>query len=211
VRGVVFDLDGTLVDSYDAIACSLNHARAAFSRPPLPTAEVRLRVGHGLESLIVDLVSATEVERGVHLFRERYASCFADSTMALPAARETLARLTAAGLRLAVASNKPERFSRAILERLALAPFVQYVAGPEAAGSHKPDAAMLNLCLAELGLTPGDALYVGDMVLDVETGERAGVPVVLVRGGSSSDAHLVATGRPVFDSLAGLGDWLTSR
>ena len=209
VRGVVFDLDGTLVDSYAAITRSLNHARSAFSRPPLPVREVRLRVGHGLEELVADLVSAAEIERGVALFRECYASCFADSTFALPAARDTLERLRAAGLRLAVASNKPERFSRPILERLGLAPHLTCVLGPEATGSHKPDATMLRLCLSGLGLRPTETLYVGDMVLDVESGDRAGMPVALVRGGSSTDSHLEATGRPVFDSLSRLADWLT--
>jgi phosphoglycolate phosphatase len=208
VRGVLFDLDGTLVDSYDAIAASLNHARAAWAHPPLAVAEVRRRVGHGLESLVAELVTATEVERAVALFRERYAACYAESTVALAGAAETLARLRARGLRLAVASNKPERFSRAILERLDLAVHLDCVVGPEAAGSHKPDAAMLHLCLSELGLAAHEALYVGDMVLDVESGARAGVPVALVRGGSSDDTELDATGLPVFDSLVGLADCL---
>jgi phosphoglycolate phosphatase len=154
-------------------------------------------------------VSATEVERAVALFRECYAGCFAESTLALPGAAASLARLHGKGLGLAVASNKPERFTREIVERLGLARYLDHVSGPEAARSHKPDAAMLRLCLQALCLEPEEALYVGDMVLDVESGERAGVAVALVRGGSSPDDHLDATGAPVFESLARLADWLT--
>jgi phosphoglycolate phosphatase-like HAD superfamily hydrolase len=70
-RGIVFDLDGTLIDSYEAIATSLNHARQAFGRPPMSIGEVRLQVGHGLESLIESWVDSEQVDRGVQLFREK--------------------------------------------------------------------------------------------------------------------------------------------
>lgn len=211
VAGVVFDLDGTLVDSYRAITDSLNLARAGFGLPPLPEALVRRKVGHGLESLIAELVGADRVEEGVRRFRERYAQVYASGTDLLPGALEVCRALSKRGYRLAVASNKPARFCTAILEALALAPYFGAVYGPDRAGVAKPHPAMVEACLHDLGVARERALYVGDMVLDVETAARAGLPVVLVPGGSSERPELEATGQPVLPGLSALLDLLPAR
>ena len=201
MRGLIFDLDGTLVDSYAAIGISLNHARAAFGLDPMDLAEVRRKVGHGLESLIEDLVGPDRVAEGVRLFRERYAEVFAEHTFALPGVGDALATLADRGYPMTVASNKPARFSEPILDSLGFLGFFRLVEGPDRAGTTKPDPAMLNNCLRAMELDPRAALYVGDMVLDLQTGRCAGVPVVLIRGGSSSDEVLDATGLVVLDSM----------
>lgn len=204
IRAIVFDLDGTLVDSYGPIAASLNHARQAYSLPALEVAEVRRAVGHGLESLIAEWVGPDRVDDGVRLFRAHYAASYATGTFPLPNVRSTLERLHRLGYRMAVASNKPARFGRAILETLGLAAHVGDVLGPDLVSHAKPHPAMLRRCLELLGAGPDEAVYIGDMVLDVETAARAGVPVVLVSGGSSSDEELSATGQRVLPSLDGL-------
>ncbi|MCP3979872.1 MAG: HAD family hydrolase [bacterium] len=204
VRGIVFDLDGTLVDSYRAIADSLNHARAAFELPALDAAEVRRSVGHGLESLIADLVGPDRVEAGVRQFRERYADVFSELTVALPGADDALRALAAAGIRLSVASNKPARFTRLILDELGWLSMFDSVHGPDTVGTTKPDPRMIHRCAAEMGLSPDETLYVGDMVLDVDSAGRAEVPVILVEGGSSPAGDLRATGRRVLGSLKDL-------
>ncbi|HKQ60212.1 MAG TPA: HAD hydrolase-like protein, partial [Candidatus Polarisedimenticolaceae bacterium] len=135
VRGVVFDLDGTLVDSYAAIAASVNHARAHFGLAELPAAVVRRTVGRGLEALLAELLGPQRVELGVRLFRERYAETFAAATIALPGAAQTLGELTRRGYVLAVASNKPARFSDPILAALGLRPYLRSVEGPDLAGA----------------------------------------------------------------------------
>lgn len=202
VRGVVFDLDGTLIDSYAAIAASLNHARSHFALPPLTLMEVQRRVGRGLESLIEELVGPGSLPRAVALFRERYSELYLDSTSARPGAREALLELSRRGYRLAVASNKPAYFARPILQRLDLLPALEAVIGPDVAGSHKPDPAMLQLCLNRMLLSPAQAVYVGDSVLDVESAARAGLPVLLVEGGSSDEEELRLTGQPLLHSLS---------
>jgi phosphoglycolate phosphatase len=204
IRAIVFDLDGTLVDSYVPITDSLNHARASFGLPPLTTDEVRRRVGRGLESLVAELVGADRVAAGVRLFRDRYAQVFAGDTVALPEVRQTLQRLHAGGYRMGVASNKPARFSRPILERLGLLPCLGSVLGPDVVDSHKPEPAMIHRCLQDLDVTRGQALYVGDMVLDVESALRAGLPVLLVPGGSSTTEELGRTGQRVLRSFSEL-------
>ncbi|MBD3866552.1 MAG: HAD-IA family hydrolase [Acidobacteria bacterium] len=201
VKGVVFDLDGTLVDSYTAITDSLNHARAGWDMPALPESEVRLQVGRGLEALIADLVGPGRVEEGVIRFRERYAEVYASGTRILDGVAETLEQLSRGGYRMAVASNKPARFTGPILEHFGLALLFDAVEGPDTAGATKPDPEMIRRCLRAMDVTNDEAIYVGDMVLDVESGQAADVGVVLVAGGSSSVENLCDTGRPVLDSI----------
>lgn len=208
VRGIVFDLDGTLIDSYGPITDSLNHARREFGMPDLLREDVRRRVGRGLEALIAELVAPQQVEDGVRLFRERYAEVYADGTRILPGVHETLQSLHEAGYRMGVASNKPARFSRPILERLGLGQCVSCVMGPDVVASTKPEPTMILRCLELLDVHPEEAVYVGDMVLDVESAARAGVRVVLVAGGSSTREELEGTGQQLLESIDALPDLL---
>lgn len=205
---MVFDLDGTLIDSYGAITDSLNAARERFGLPALPQEEVRRMVGHGLECLVAATIGNDHVEEGVRVFRDRYARVFAERTFALPTVAGTLERLARRGYRMTVASNKPARFSRRILESLALARWLDAVEGPDTVGTTKPEPRMVQRCLSAMGLAPQQALYVGDMVLDVETARRAGVGVVLVHGGSSERADLERTGEPLIDRFGDLAQLL---
>jgi len=205
ILGLVFDLDGTLVDSYVPIASGVNHARVSLGMEPLSLDDVRARVGHGLESLMADVVGEANVEAGVRLFREEYARVYADGTTALPGAVEVLRGLRERGYRLSVATNKPARFGEPILERLRMRAYLDAVEGPDRVGSTKPDPAMMRACLRAMGVSVERAAYVGDMVLDVETAAMARVPVILVPGGSSSLGDLRDTGELV---LSGLPDLL---
>lgn len=209
VRGLVFDLDGTLIDSYAAIAASLNHARKHFSQDALSEDFVRRKVGRGLEQLVVELIGAEARDEGVRLFRSHYAATYADSTFPLPDAAATLRRLRERGFRISVASNKPARFGRAILDEFGMLDLLDGVEGPDTAGSVKPEPVMVRNCLDAMGLDEHSAAYVGDMVLDVETAARAGLPVILVPGGSSTEEELRATGQCVLTSLAQLPELLS--
>jgi 2-phosphoglycolate phosphatase len=197
----VFDLDGTLVDSYAAITESVNAARSALGFEPMEEAEVRRHVGRGLEHLMEELVGPEHVEQGVRVFRERYAQVYREGTRARPGAVMTLRELRRRGFRLAVASNKPARFSELILKDLGMLEHLATVQGPDRAGSTKPEPTMIRLCLEAMGVRPEEAAYVGDMTLDVETAAEAGVPVILVPGGSTPEAELRSTGHRILGSL----------
>ncbi len=202
--GLIFDLDGTLVDSYSAIAEALNRARAAYELEPLDETTVRCAVGHGLESLIANWVGPERVEDGVRLFREHYAQFFERRTKALPGVDATLRRLSQAGYGMALASNKPTRFSRPILHSLGWAAWFVAVEGPDTVGTTKPATEMLATCRAKLESSRRSTRYIGDMPLDAESGRRAGIDVILVTGGSASETELRAAGPPVLSDIEAL-------
>ena len=208
VRGVVFDLDGTLVDGYDGIAAAVNAARAAFGLPAMTTDDVRGRVGLGLSHLMEDVCGPERALLGATIFRGVYDRVGVEQTRPVAALGATLAALRARGFRLSVASNKPAVYSIRILERLGVRPHFDAILGPETAGAVKPDPAMILACLRAMSVANDEALYVGDMTLDAESGARADVPVVLVCGGSSSREALVRTGQPVIEALSDLLDVL---
>jgi phosphoglycolate phosphatase len=208
LSGVIFDLDGTLVDGYDAIAAGVNAARAHFGLPPLAVDDVRGRVGLGLGHLMADVVGDERADEGAAIFRAAYDAACLPGTRAASGLTATLDALRSAAMRLSVASNKPVRYSLRILEHLGVADRFDLVAGPETAGAIKPDPAMLHACLQAMATPAEHALYVGDMPLDAETGARAGVAVVLIEGGSAARDALQATGRPVLRGLAELPAWL---
>ena len=104
IRGIIFDFDGTLIDSYEAIAESLNHVRSSFSLPPFLPEEVRPMVGHGLELLISRAIGADRVDEGVKLFRQSYAGICGRKTSILPQVKETLDTLDRRGYQMPATS-----------------------------------------------------------------------------------------------------------
>jgi phosphoglycolate phosphatase-like HAD superfamily hydrolase len=206
---VVFDLDGTLIDSYRAVVASMNAARAAFGHPPLPRETIVRRVGEPLEQLVGELVDRSDVERGVAAFRECYARVFLERSKPIPHAVAAVTRLAEAGAALAVASNKPARFGKKLLEEFGLSPPIRVVLGPEPGLPPKPDPTMIRRAIHGLGVSPSDTLYVGDVPLDRVSGERAGVDVALVATGAARAADLEGGREPVFRNLGELTDWLS--
>jgi 2-phosphoglycolate phosphatase len=193
IRGIIFDFDGTLIDSYEAIAESLNHVRTSFSLPAVPAEEVRPMVGHGLERLIEKAIGPERVEEGVRLFRQSYARLCEGKTSILPQVKETLDTLDRRGYQMAIATNKPSYFARDILKALEIDHLFVEVLGPNDVERPKPDPEMIETIIMRIGLSPEEIVYVGDMPLDVEVGRRAGVAVYAVPTGSSGrDALLEA-------------------
>ncbi|MGH9870667.1 MAG: HAD family hydrolase [Candidatus Polarisedimenticolia bacterium] len=211
VRGIVFDLDGTLIDSYEAIADSLNTAMRGLGLPEYPPAEVRRMVGRGLETLIAralgvdesDAAGRAAVAEGVRLFRERYDEVCVAGTRLLPEVSDTLAALDARGYRMGVATNKPSYFARRLLSGLGAMPHLRVVMGPDLVAHHKPHPEMVHAALQRMGVAREHALYVGDMEIDVETARAAGLPVVVMPTGSCDATALAESGADVM--LSGFG------
>jgi phosphoglycolate phosphatase len=194
-QGVIFDFDGTLVDSYAAIAASINHVRDAHGLPPLEESEVRKHVGRGPAYLLQHTVPGTNVETDLARYRAHHPSVLRSGTRLLPGVAETLERLHEAGFRLGVCSNKPGQFTRELVQFLNLAPLLEVIVGPEDARHLKPAPDMLLETLRRLQVAPPDALYVGDMVVDIQTARAAGVSVWVIPTGSDDRTTLLA-GKP---------------
>ena len=184
----IFDLDGTLVDSYRALAASVNYVRAMAGLPPLTVPAVRRIVGGGLQHLVESCVPGFPVEQAVACFREHHPSVISEGTRLLPGARAVLRTLAGRGRRIALASNKPGDYCARILEFCDLARHVDEIWDPIRAGAPKPDPAMLLGAARSLGASNGGAVYVGDMVIDITVARSAGLPVwVVATGGSTLD------------------------
>ena len=195
IRGIIFDFDGTLIDSYEAIAESLNHVRSTFRLPPLPMEEIKGMVGHGLEQLIDRAVGPQRIEEGVRLFRQSYAALCERKTTILPQVKETLDELDRRGYRMAIATNKPSYFARDILRALEMEHLFAEVLGPNDVQQPKPDPEMLEIIMMRVGLSPDEVVYIGDMLIDIEVARRAGVAVYAIPTGSASRESLLQ-GRP---------------
>jgi phosphoglycolate phosphatase len=194
ITTLLFDLDGTLVDSYGPITASLNAARAAFGLPPKTEKAVRREVGRGLEVLIEENLGAGRVEDGVAVFRQTYRTVFREGTRLLPGVAPTLAELARRAYRMAVTSNKPAYFTREIVAGCGLGSLFRAVYGPEMVTHPKPDPEMLHRAIEDLGSRREESAYVGDMVLDIESAHRAGLPVFLVASGGSTVEELQRAG-----------------
>ena len=206
---LVFDLDGTLIDGYEAIADALAYALERLGEPPLPLARVRGMVGHGIESLLEEAAGPGRVAEGVRLFREWYPEVAVAKSHLLPGVRETLAELAARGHRMALASNKPAAFSRMILEAKGVAGRFEAIGGPDPDTPAKPDPTMLRRLMAAAGASPGGTIASGDMEVDSEFARAAGCRVVLIPGGSRSREELLRVDADaLLDSIEALPAWL---
>lgn len=205
LRAIFFDFDGTLADSYEAIAASVNHVRAEYGLAPMTTEEVKGYVGHGPAHLLGHTVGPEDMERAVASYRAHHPSVMIEHTRLLPGALETLQGIQASGRPMALCSNKPRFFTQELLDHLAIARYFDAVLGPEDVPEPKPAPDMLLAGLKRLNLKPEEALYVGDMVVDIRTARAAGMRVWVVPTGSDVRADLEAAGPDrLFDDLFAL-------
>lgn len=184
-RAVVFDLDGTLVDTAPDLMRATNHVLGLLGRRPISMDEVRVFVGHGARALLTRGLAATgglpegyDVEPDYRRFVEYYARNIAVESAPFPGLTGLLDRLKAEGIAMAVCTNKLEGLSNQLLEALELSHYFGSVIGPDTIGVAKPDARPFHEAVARLGLSSPRAIMVGDSETDVLTARNAGVPVI---------------------------------
>ncbi|HVL15586.1 MAG TPA: HAD-IA family hydrolase, partial [Gemmata sp.] len=159
---------------------------AGYGLPPLTEAEVRGHVGYGLPHLLQTLAPAAPVDEAVARYRDHHQAAMLAGTRLMPGVADAIPELARRGYRMAVCSNKRVEFTRRLVNALGLGPYFSAVLGPDDVGGRaKPDPAMVLEGLTRLGVSPAEAVYVGDMAVDVHTAKAAGVPVWLVLGGAA--------------------------
>lgn len=192
-RAVLFDLDGTLVDSYAALTEAVNHARRGEGLEDLSEARVRTFVGDGVEKLLQRAFERPDIPRTlVDAFETRYDEVCCAESRVLADVETTLEHLSRLGVAMAVCTNKPTPFSKKILDFLDLSRHFRAIVGPDAAGARKPDARHLLVTLEAVHCAREETLFVGDMPIDIRAARNSGIDVAVIPTGSSSREQLAA-------------------
>ena len=213
VRALIFDLDGTLIDSKLDLALSVNAAIKHMGHAPLAHETIYGYVGDGapllLRRALGEGVTDAEVDQGLGFFLSYYRAHMLDNTVTYPGVREGLDLLK--GRSMAVLTNKPARFSQRILDGLGLTGYFRFVYGGNSFQTKKPDPLGANTVLRELGAAPQEAMMVGDSDVDVRTARNSGMWACGVSYGLGAEGMRAHPPDVLLDSLVELAAHLDGR
>ena len=193
IKAVVFDLDGTLVDSAPGLRNAINMFLQEQDCPPISLDEVKGMIGDGMPVLLKRAfgnrgreLTKAETEAATNRFREYYAETGPRDTTLYPGAREILAQFHTLGISLGLCTNKPQRSTEPLLATLNIKHYFRAVFGGDILkGIRKPDPRHVLAVLEKLEIDANDAVMVGDSPNDIKAGQGAGMPVVAVTYGYS--------------------------
>ncbi len=213
VRALVFDLDGTLIDSKLDLALSIDATLKHMGRATLPHETIYGYVGNGAAVLVRralgDSVTDAEADEGHRYFLSYYREHMLDNTVTYPGVREALDLLEKHPM--AVLTNKPVRFSERILEGLGISRYFRYVYGGNSFETKKPDPEGMNILLRAFGITPSEAMFVGDSDVDVRTARNSGTWACGVSYGLGLESMRAHPPDLMLDNLADLPAHLNGR
>ena len=194
-EAVLFDLDGTLIDSAPDIQAAVNELLALENLPPQPLEAVRRMIGNGVVKLVERAFAAaghsvlgSALDKRVEVMMGIYARHLVNLTIVLPGAVDVVSALAKARVKVAVVSNKPHPLTVEILGHYGFAPHLAAIQGADKALKTKPAPDMLLAALNVMGVKPSRALFVGDSATDSGAAAAAGMPVIIVRSGYGHDA-----------------------
>ena len=190
---IIYDFDGTLVDTLFDIADSVNLSLVDLGLPQLPRKTIRKYIGKGVERLMAQTLEGscfTDIPRAVALFKKYYSENLVKHTDFYPYGREILEHFR--NKKQAICSNKPEIFVRKILESLDGLQHFQAIIGGDSVKTKKPHPEGLGLILKKLKVSPDEAVLIGDSPVDIETGKRAGVYTCVVNYGLGLPEEIAA-------------------
>ena len=211
---LIFDLDGTLVDTKLDLAQAVNTTRSHMGMGPLENERVYSYVGNGAPSLIRlalgNQASEAEVEEALEFFLEYYREHYLDYTTLYPGVKESLDRLRAAGKRMAVLTNKPVDVSRAILGGLGVGAQFFQVYGGDSFAFKKPHPIGVETLIREAGVARERTMMVGDSSVDIHTARNAGVKACGLTYGFQPETLSDPPPDLLFDRMEALADWILS-
>ena len=211
---IIFDLDGTLIDSKQDLSCAVNAARAHCGMAPLDNETVYSYVGEGAPVLIRRALgpSATgeQVKGALEFFLTYYTDHMVDHTVLYPGVLETLDRLLAAEVKMAVLTNKPVRMSRAIVEALGMGAHFARVYGGNSFEQKKPHPVGIETLLHECEATRERTMMVGDSAVDIRTARNAQVKACGVTYGFQPETLAAEPPDLLLDRIEELADWMFS-
>lgn len=208
---LVFDLDGTLVDSAPDLQAAANRLLAELGEKPLDLNTITSFVGNGIPTLVARVLKASSVslsetdeQAAVKRFKDLYAEEPTERTVLYPGVREAMAAFDAAGCPLGVCTNKAETLARVVLRDVHLGEHLAVVIGGDTLATHKPHPEGLLAAIAKLGATRETAVYVGDSEVDAETAQAAGVRFALYAKGYRKSPVADLNAWVVFDDMSEL-------
>lgn len=218
-RAVLFDLDGTLVDTGPDIAAAVNGMLADMGRDPYTVERVLDWVGEGAPRLVDRALAGGpgggspdgEARRGLALFYQHYSAAVCVHSAPYPHARRVLEALRGRGVLLGCVTNKPEQLSRSLLDALGMAPLFDVLVGGDTLAFRKPRPEPIHHACRSLQLRPEDIVYVGDSVTDCRAANAAGVPMIAVTYGYNRGVDLTQSScAAMIDSLGELPEALVT-
>jgi len=182
LRGVIFDLDGTLIDTADEFVVAVHRLRVSHQLPPLPDNQVRSTVSDGARALVTLALGLWEGDDGFEQERLRlldyYTEVLGSVANPFPGIKTLLSELGNRGVPWGIATNKPRLYTDPLLSALDLQPAPASVICPDDVSRTKPDPEGLLINCREMGCAPEQAVYIGDHQRDIEAGIRAGICTV---------------------------------
>ena len=214
---LVFDLDGTLVDTAPDLVAATNHALADLSLPPVPAETLRHAIGFGARRMIVVGLKETgvildepEIDRLLARFLAYYEPNLAQASRPFEGAVAALEKFRSEGARLAVCTNKPQAHTEELLARLGIRANFAAVAGVDTYAFHKPDPRHLLQVISDAGGTAKRAVMVGDTKVDIRTARAAEVPIIGLGHGYSDIPIAQLNPDVTLDDFVGLADAIES-
>jgi phosphoglycolate phosphatase len=187
VRALIFDLDGTLIDSKRDLIHSVNTMLAEMGRAQLDEETISGYIGHGAPLLVSRALGSNakeaDLRRALQFFLAYYEEHKLDTTCAYPGVADSLAELSRKKVPMAVLTNKPVKISVRILEALGLATYFRAIYGGNSFESKKPDPRGANTIVSEFGASPCETMLIGDSEVDVQTARNARMIAVAVNYG----------------------------
>ena len=190
IKLVIFDLDGTLVDAYSAIEKSVNYVMKKMGYPLRDYMTIRRVVGGGDEKLLEQFVNIKDLKKALFLYRRDQKIALLKYSTLMPNARSVLRYLKDKNYKLAIASNRPTRFAKILIQHLNIAQYFDYTLCADKLRFGKPHAEILLKIIQRLRVKRTQSLYVGDMSIDAQAGKRAGVKTIIVATGSSTISEI---------------------